>query len=163
MWWLWVVVAVLGVLSLLFVCGAILSVKRSMHDKKLRKSSDYAFKTKKGNYSFLYLVKGFKTEDGKLIKIAVHPYLGFSDLADSDTNGFDFIDIVCKDRKTGEEIEAHDEKDTSQNRLQINSEVLIPSQFLDEFGTADLEVKIETSWKLGGATVSDKITFDFKK
>ncbi len=179
---LWIVVAVVGVFFVLIVCGAILSTRRSMHDKKLRNSADYAFKTKKGKYSFLYLIKGFKREDGKLIKVAIHPFLGFSDLVDFNTNGCKTIYIFCKDRKTGEEIEVCDEINTppsdmeidivskkdeeinaQQNGLQINSEVLIPSKFLDESGIADLEVKIRGSWKLGGDDISDEFTFDFKK
>ena len=163
MWVLWIVAAIVAIMLLACVCGAVLSVKRSMHDQKLRQSSDYAFRTKQGKCSFLYLIKGFKTEGGKVIKIAVHPDLGFSDLAHSATNGLDSIGIVCKDRKTGEEIKVCDSAGTSQGNLQINSEVLIPSHFLDENGTADLEVRIGSCWNLGGDTVSDELTFDFKK
>ncbi len=163
MWVLWIFAAVVGVLFIFCVCGVILSGKRSKHDKKLRKSSDYAFKTEKGNYSFLYLIKGFKTEEGKLIKFAVHPFVGFSDFAHANTNGCDIINIVCKDRKTGEEIKVCDEIDTTQRKMDINSKVLIPSKFLDESGIADLEVKIVSAWNLGGDTIFDELTFDFQK
>lgn len=161
---IWIIlIVVIGVLLVLCICGLILSLKRAKHDKKLQKSSDYSFKTNKGNYSFLYLIKGFKVENGKLIKIATHPYLGFSDIAYSSTNGCNYIRIVCKDRKTGEEIEVNDDKNTAQSEIQMNSEILIPSNLLDQEGLADLEVKIESSWTLGGDSITDELTFDFKK
>ena len=119
MWILWLLMAIVVVLLIFFVWGAVLSGKRSRHDKKLRESSDYAFQTKKGNYSFLYLIKGFKTEEGKLIKFAVHPFIAFSDIAHADTNGFDSINIICKDRKTGEEIKACDETDPPQRKMNM--------------------------------------------
>ncbi len=163
MWGLWVLLAIIAVMLIFCLCGAVLSGKRSRHDKKLRESSDYAFQTKKGNYSFLYLIKGFKTEEGKLIKFAVHPFVGFSDFAHANTNGCDSINIVCKDRKTGKEIKVCDEIDTSQRKMYISREMLIPSKFLDESGIADLEVKIVSAWNLGGGIIFDELAFDFQK
>lgn len=160
---IWIVLAIIVVLLAFCLWGLTLSLKRSKHDKKLRESSDYTFKTEKGNYSFVYMVKGFKKDEGKLIKIAMHPFLGFADLATAQTNSFTSINIVCKDKKTNTEITTTEAKVTPNNALQVSSEIIVPADLLDEQGNANVEITVDSWWYLGGTPIDEQLMFDFNK
>ena len=84
---MYIFIIIILVALFIFCCwGFTLSLKRHNKIKNLQSSADYNFETKQGSYTFNYLIKAFDNNGGKIVKIIVAPYIGFSDLKNFKTN-----------------------------------------------------------------------------
>ncbi len=160
---LWILVVVLCGAFAFCMWGLTLSIKQQNKTKKLQNTADYNFKTKNGAYSFIYTIKGFITEQGKEIKIALQPVLGFSDLATSGTNQCVNIQCSFRDNNTGEEVDGEKKEIGFRNTLNVNDTLSIPQNMLNEVKIANIHVTIISTWNLGGKVFDEKLEFDFNK
>ena len=154
------------ILFIFCMWGLSLSLKNEFKKRKLQKTADYNFKTKNGHYSFIYIFKSFAAENGKELKLALQPVLGFSDLSTASTNRWQTIKFELKDNISGQELlydKQQPEFDPKKNPLFINASVNIPSSMLNENNVADVHIKVISSWTLGGNTIDEVFEFDFKK
>ena len=139
----------------IFCCwGFTLSLKRRNKIKNLQSSADYSFETKRGAYTFNYLVKAFDNNGGKIVKIIVAPYIGFSDLKNFRTNSLRSFSAEINSKTPKQYIERGDNMDAT---LTIE---LTPDYLTD--GVLNANFKVSTSWHFS-EIVNDTLEFNFNK
>lgn len=153
-----VFVIIIGVLTLGFIIciiGLILSIRNKSKRTKLQKSADYNFKTKKGHYSFFYIIKGFNNSNGKTVKIVVTPEMGFSDLKTSETNELISLSAEVNGKLLDQTVE-------SKNCLNKTLTIAVPANHLDN-GVLNATFVVKTKWSLGNNLIEDVLEFTYNK
>ena len=163
---LYVILVVLCLLFVFCVIGFMLSLRQRNKTKRLQRSSDYDFKTENGRYRFIYTVKGFPAAEGKELKIALQPQIGFSDLKNAGTNGCEHVEISETDNRSGKVYFWEEEQPRDKHGLHpmnITGAILLPAEALDGQGAADAHVVVRTRWSLGGRQIEETLAFDYQK
>lgn len=137
----------------------IVSIKATKKRKTLQKSADLNFKNKNGDYEFYYIVKGFNTDSGKIIKIAIEPILGFSDLKTANTNRAVDANAFCE--IGGTKIENCENTTRMNGNLNVISSITVPSLYLDSNGKADCKITVSSTWNLGGEKIAETFSFNY--
>ena len=148
MGFIWVVCVVIFVVISI---GATIDVRKR---NKLQQQTKYNFKSVKGNYTFYYSIKGFRSKEGIKVKIITDSIIGLSDVAHFQTNRFVGMDIFIDNSEVDKSLQVKGYK--------AMAEIIIPSTCIKD-NSINVNFTIKAHWCFSKKVIDDVLTFQYEE